>query len=149
TDDELAPILDAPGAVLKGATLADGRPGAVQFLKEMTSGARVFREAQEHENDLVRSVALGMRERIKDHEAAADRAAADPASRVGVAPAAAAAEQAARPDPAAGTARAVELAGTAVTLLRARGAEKDAVAYGEWLVRIAEEVAAASGTKEG
>lgn len=153
TDDELAPILDAPGAVLKGATLADGRPGAVQFFKEMTSGAKVFREAQEHENDFVRSVAIGMRDRLKEREAVAAEAAANPAAQVGVAAAAAATERAAkhgsRPDPEGETALAVELAGAAVTLLRARGDEKDVVAYGEWLLRIAEQVAGASGSKEG
>ncbi|MFD7026370.1 hypothetical protein [Promicromonospora sukumoe] len=153
TDDELAPIFDAPGAVLKGATLADGRPGAFQFLKEMTSGAKVFREAQEHENDFVRSVALGMRERIQAQNAAEAEAAANPASQVGVAAAAAATERAAtegaEPDPEGETARAVALSAAAVALLRARGDEKDAVAYGEWLLRIAGQVAEASSTKLG
>lgn len=153
TDDELDPIFDAPGAVLKGATLADGRPGAFQFLKEMTSGAKVFREAQEHENDFVRSVALGMRERIQAQDAAEAEAAANPASQVGVAAAAAATERAAtegaKPDPEGETARAVALSAAAVALLRARGEEKDAVAYGEWLLRIAGQVAGASSTKLG
>ncbi|PUB21599.1 hypothetical protein C8K30_114142 [Promicromonospora sp. AC04] len=153
TGDDLDQILDAPGAVLKGATLADGRPGAFQFLKEMTSGAKVFREAQEHENDFVRSVAIGMRDRLKEQDAAEAEAVANPASQVGVAAAAAATERAAtegaRPDPEGETARAVELTGAAVALLRARGDEKDAVAYGEWLLRIAEQVAGAAGSKEG
>ena len=153
TDDELAQILDAPGAVLKGATLADGRPGAIQFFKEMASGAKVFREAQEHENDFVRAVAVAMRDRLKEQDVAAAEAARNPASQVGVAAAAAATDRAAtegvRPDPEGETARAVELTGASVKVLRDRADAADVEAYADWILRIAEEVAEAAGTKEG
>ena len=132
SDDELAQILDAPGAVLKGATLADGQPGAIQFFKEMASGAKVFREAQEHENDFVRAVAVAMRARLGEQDAT-DRAATEGA----------------RPDPEGETARAVELTGASVTVLRERADAADVEAYADWILRIAEEVAEAAGTKEG
>ncbi len=153
SDDEIAQILDAPGAVLKGATLADGRPGFFRFLREAASGAKVFREAQQHENDFVRSVATALRDRLKAEEAEEAAAAANPATSVGVAAAAAATERAAkegaRPDPEGEATRAVELTESAITLLRERADEKDVVAYGEWLVRIATQVAKATGAKEG
>ncbi|MFC8801336.1 hypothetical protein ACFT2C_26695 [Promicromonospora sp. NPDC057138] len=153
SDDEIDQILDAPGAVLKGATLADGEPGGIRFLLEGTAGAKVFREAQVHENDFVRSVAVALRARIGERWAAEEAARKNPAASVGVAAAAAATQEAAkvgvRPDPAGATADAVELTGAAVALLRGRADEKDAVAYGEWLLRIAEQVARAAATKEG
>ncbi|WP_423464775.1 hypothetical protein ACO229_09990 [Promicromonospora sp. MS192] len=153
SDDEIDQILDAPGAVLKGATLADGEPGGLRFLLETAAGARVFREAQVHENDFVRSVAVALRERIAEQSAAEEEARRNPASQVGVAAAAAATQEAAtvgvRPDPEGATAEAVELTGAAVALLRARADEKDAAAYAAWVYRIAEQVAEAASTKEG
>ncbi|WP_020018306.1 hypothetical protein [Promicromonospora sukumoe] len=158
SDDELDQILDAPGAVLKGATLADGQPGAIQFFKEMASGAKVFREAQEHENDFVREVAVAMRARLGEQNAAEAEAARNPASQVGVASAAAATDRAAtdraategaRPDPEGETARAVELTAASVKVLRERADAADVEAYADWILRIAEEVAEAAGTKEG
>lgn len=153
SDDELDQILDAPGAVLKGATLADGEPGAVRFLRESVSGAKVFREAQEHENDLVRSVATALRDRGKAREVAALAAAENPAAQVGVAAAAAATKEAAKvgvqPDPEGATALAVELTGASVALLRGRADAADVDAYGAWLLRIAERVAGATRSREG
>ncbi|MEU4363181.1 hypothetical protein [Promicromonospora sp. NPDC023987] len=153
SDDEIARILDAPGAVLKGATLADGEPGGIRFLLETTAGAKVFREAQVHENDFVQSVAVALRDRIGEQRAAQEAARENPALSVGVAAAAAATEKAAtvgvRPDPEGATADAVELTRAAVVLLRGRSDEKDVVAYTEWLLRIAEQVAQATATKEG
>lgn len=143
SDDELNQILDAPGAVMKGATLADGQPGAFQFLKEMASGAKVFREAQRHRNGFVQAVAVALRERT-----GAARPEPSPAEKVGTPEGVSAADDM-RPDPERETAKAVELTEAAVALLRERGDATDRDAYAEWLVRIAEEVVRATRTKEG
>jgi hypothetical protein len=142
-DDELTRILDAPGAVLKGATLADGTPGAFQFIRETTAGAKVFREAQEHENDFIRSVAAALRDRLTKEEAEPS-----PAARVGT-PEGVAVPEDPRPNPERDTARAVELTADAIAVLRERAEPKDLDAYGEWLLRIATEVARATSSKEG
>ena len=143
SDDELTQILDAPGAVLKGATLADGKPGAIRFLRETATGAKVFREAQQHENDFIQSVAVALRERIKDEPDEAS-----PAAKVGT-PEGVAVPDDPRPNPERETARAVELTAASVAVLRKRADEKDVVAYGEWLVRIATEVVKATGSRDG
>jgi uncharacterized protein (DUF2267 family) len=144
SDDEITRILDAPGAVLKGATLADGTPGAFQFIRETAAGAKVFREAQEHENDFIRSVAGALRDRLKDKEAAE----LSPAAKVGT-PAGVAVPEDPRPNPERDTASAVELTAAAIAVLRERAEPKDLDAYGEWLLRIATEVARATSSKEG
>lgn len=144
SDDEINRILDAPGAVLKGATVADGRPGAFRFIRETAAGAKVFREAQEHENDFIRSVAVALRDRLKEEEAAE----LSPAAKVGT-PAGVAVPEDPRPDPERDTARAVELTSAAIAVLRGRAEPKDLDAYGEWLLRIATEVAKATTSKEG
>lgn len=140
TDDELAQILDAPGAVLKGATLADGRPGPIRFIRELASGAKVFREAQVHENDFVQSLAVALRERERERSASA------PASEDGEQPAPG---ERPLPDPEGEAARAVELTETSISLLRGRADEKDVEAYGAWLVRIATQVAKATRSQDG
>jgi hypothetical protein len=144
SDDELGQILDAPGAVLKGATLADGRPGAIRFIRETATGAKVFREAQQHENDFIKSVALALRERIKDEEAAE----LSPAAKVGT-PEGVAVPEDPRPDPERDTAKAVELTAASIAVLRERADQEDLAAYGEWLLRIATEVVKATKSKEG
>lgn len=144
SDDELGQILDAPGAVLKGATLADGRPGAIRFIRETATGAKVFREAQQHENDFIQSVALALRDRIKDEEAAEQ----SPAAKVGT-PEGVAVPEDPRPDPERDTAKAVELTAASIAALRARADQQDLDAYGEWLLRIATEVVKATKSKEG
>lgn len=144
SDDELGQILDAPGAVLKGATLADGRPGAIRFIRETATGAKVFREAQQHENDFIQSVALALRERIKDEEAAE----LSPAAKVGT-PEGVAVPEDPRPDPERDTAKAVELTAASIAVLRERADQEDLAAYGEWLLRIATEVVKATKSKEG
>lgn len=144
SDDELSQILDAPGAVLKGATLADGRPGAIRFIRETATGAKVFREAQQHENDFIQSVALALRERIKDEEAAE----ASPAAKVGT-PEGVAVPEDPRPDPERDTAKAVELTAASIAVLRERADQEDLAAYGDWLLRIATEVVKATKSKEG
>ncbi|MCP2266688.1 hypothetical protein ACFQHV_20950 [Promicromonospora thailandica] len=153
SETELDQILDAPGAVLKAATLADGQPGGLRFLLETAAGARVFREAQEHENDFVRAVSVALRDRVRAKEAAAAEVRADPAAAVGVAAAAAATEEAARvgaqPDPEGAADQAVELTAAAVTLLRGRVPDADLAAYGEWLLRIAGRVAGATRSRTG
>jgi hypothetical protein len=141
SDDELAQILDAPGAVLKGATLADGRPGPIRFIRELASGAKVFREAQVHENAFVQSVAAALRDR--EASASKDR---DPGSKDGAGPAS---DESVLPDPEGEAARAVELTEASVALLRGRADEKDVAAYGEWLIRIATQVAKATRSKDG
>lgn len=151
-DDELDQILDAPGAVLKGATLADGTPGALQFVLETAAGAQVFREAQEHENDFVRAVAEGLRDRLTAQREAEAAARENPASAVGVAQAAEATRKAAtegRPDPERAADEAVTLTASAVALLRGRADDKDVVAYCEWLLRIARQVAGAARSRTG
>lgn len=144
SDDERNQILDAPGAVLKGATLADGRPGAIRFIRETATGAKVFREAQQHENDFIQSVALALRERIKDEEAAE----LSPAAKVGT-PEGVAVPEDPRPDPERDTAKAVELTAASIAVLRERADQEDLAAYGEWLLRIATEVVKATKSKEG
>jgi hypothetical protein len=144
SDDELGQILDAPGAVLKGATLADGRPGAIRFIRETATGAKVFREAQQHDNDFIQSVALALRERIKEEEAAEQ----SPAARVGTQEGVAVPEDP-RPDPERDTAKAVELTAASIAVLRERADQQDLDAYGEWLLRIATEVVKATKSKDG
>ena len=145
SDDELGQILDAPGAVLKGATLADGRPGAIRFIRETATGAKVFREAQQHENDFIQAVALALRDRIKDEEEAAEQS---PAANVGT-PEGVAVPEDLRPDPERDTAKAVELTAASMAVLRERADQEDLAAYGEWLLRIATEVVKATKSKEG
>lgn len=144
SDDELGQILDAPGAVLKGATLADGRPGAIRFIRETATGAKVFREAQQHENDFIQSVALALRDRIKQEEAAE----LSPAAKVGT-PEGVAVPEDPRPDPERDTAKAVELTAASIAVLRERADQEDLAAYGDWLLRIATEVVKATKSKEG
>ncbi|MGI5191278.1 hypothetical protein ACQEVI_24280 [Promicromonospora sp. CA-289599] len=144
SDDELGQILDAPGAVLKGATLADGRPGAIRFIRETATGAKVFREAQQHENDFIQSVAIALRDRIKDEEAAE----LSPAAKVGT-PEGVAVPEDPRPNPERDTAKAVELTAASIAVLRERADQQDLAAYGDWLLRIATEVVKATKSKEG
>lgn len=144
SDDERNQILDAPGAVLKGATLADGRPGAIRFIRETATGAKVFREAQQHENKFIQSVALAMRDRIKDEEVAE----LSPATKVGT-PDGIAVPEDPRPDPERDTAKAVELTAASIAVLKERADQEDLAAYGEWLLRIATEVVKATKSKEG
>lgn len=146
SDDEINRILDAPGAVLKGATLADGTPGAFRFIRETAAGAAVFREAQQHQNDFIRSVALALRERIKDEEEEAAKVSL--ADKVGT-PEGVAVPEDLRPNPERDTARAVELTTAAMAVLRDRAEPKDLDAYGEWVLRIATEVVRATSSKEG
>jgi hypothetical protein len=143
SDDEIDRILAAPGAVLKGATLADGTPGALRFIRETAAGAKVFREAQEHENDFIRSVAVALRESLQAKEAAE----LSPAAKVGT-PAGVAVPEDPRPNPERDTAKAVELTANAIAVLSQRAEPKDLDAYGEWLLRIATEVARATSSKE-
>jgi hypothetical protein len=142
SNDELTQILDAPGAVLKSATLADGRPGPIRFIRELASGAKVFREAQVHENAFVQSVAAALR----DRERAASTAEKSTAEKESQEPAS---DKPVLPDPNAAAARAVELTEASITLLRGRVDEQDVDAYGEWLIRIATQVAKATRSKDG
>jgi hypothetical protein len=126
SDDERAQIMGATRAVMEGAIFADGSVNAIRFLKELTAGARVFKEAQRHENGFVKAVANGIRE-SKD-----------------TAP-----EGRGLPDPEVAVAKALGEAERAVALLRDRVDAADLDAYGEWLIRIATEIAKASRSKRG
>jgi hypothetical protein len=142
SDVELAQILDAPGAVLKGATLADGRPGAIRFLREAASGAKVFREAQEHENGFIQSVAIALRDRTRQKPEEGS-----PAAKVGT-PEGVAVPEDPRPNPERETARAVELTAASIALLRERADQEDLAAYSAWLVRIATRVVSSTKTRK-
>ena len=142
SDDELAQILDAPGAVLKGATLADGSPGVIRFLREAASGAKVFREAQVHENGFIQSVAIALRDRTKGEPEVSL------AAKVGT-PEGVAVPDDPRPNPERETARAVALTEASIALLRTRADAADQAAYGEWLVRIASQVVKSTKTRKG
>ncbi|WP_091039591.1 hypothetical protein [Glycomyces harbinensis] len=125
TEDERDRIIETPGVVLKGAIVADGSKNALAFLKEVTAGAKVFREAQRHENAFVKAVATALKDRgtgvENDHEL--------PFTDVAMTAALKQAEE-------------------ALALLRERGDATDADAYADWLLRIATEVAKAARSKE-
>lgn len=124
SDDERAQIMDAPRAVMEGAIFSDGSRNAIGFLKELTAGAKAFKEAQRHPNGFVKSVANGIRER--DGESGEHTL----------------------PDPQVAIAKAIGAAERAVAVLDARAVQADREAYGAWLIRIATQVAAASRSKK-
>lgn len=124
-EDERTLLMDAPGAVLEAAVVADGQPSPMEFLKELSAGAEVFREAQRGGHRLVREVADGIRGRGSGEEAGRGL-----------------------PDSQEATAAAIGQAERAVALLRAKDAG-DAEAYGAWLVRIATRVSEAAKSKAG
>lgn len=129
-DDERNRIVEAPGVVMKGAIVADGSTNAIAFLKEVTAGAKVFREAQRDANPLVKAVAVELKGRgdtVEGGTVEKDRELpfTDEAMTV-----------------------ALEEAAGAVDLLRERGDAADADAYADWLLRIATEIARAVRSKE-
>ncbi|MFB9659862.1 hypothetical protein ACFQS3_08845 [Glycomyces mayteni] len=124
-DDERALILNTPGVVLKGTVVSDGSKNALVFLKEVTAGAKVFKEARKHPNPFVKSVALALRER-------------DPESSDGELPV----------DDAA-MSEALKLAADVADLLRRKAAPEDTAAYTAWLLHLATEVAGAVKTRQG
>ncbi|MCD0443283.1 hypothetical protein LO763_06545 [Glycomyces sp. A-F 0318] len=124
-DDERARIIEAPGVVMKGAIVADGSKNAIAFLKEVTAGAKVFREAQRHTNPLVKAVALELKGRGDTVERDRELPFTDEAMTV-----------------------ALKEAEGAVALLRERGDAADAEAYADWLLRLATEIARAVRSKE-
>lgn len=126
TDDELADLLGAPGAVMEGAVVADGAPNALRFLKELTAAAKVFKDAQRDRNPLVKAVAVRLRER-------------DPA----------APRSGGLPEHDEAIAKALGTTERAVALLAERGTREDLDAYGAWLLRIATRVAEAARSKSG
>lgn len=124
-DDELARILDAPGVVAKGAIVADGSTNAIAFLKEVGASAKVFREAQRHENGLVKAVAIALKDRGSTLEEDRKIPFTDEAMTA-----------------------ALKQAEEALVLLRGRCDAADADAYADWLIRIATEIAKAVRSKE-
>lgn len=123
-DDERALILDTPGLVLKGAIVADGSTSPLVFLKEVTAGARVFKQSHRHENPFVKSVALALKAR--------------PASEDSELPV----TEEAMPE-------ALKAAREVAVLLRERADAGDAAAYTAWLVHLATEVAGAVKSRSG
>ncbi|MBO0610786.1 hypothetical protein [Myceligenerans salitolerans] len=135
-DDEITQLLEAPGAVLKAVIVADGKPRSIGFLKATARAAKVFRAAQEDENDMVRAVALALRDRNPGDPDGEDD---EPSG----------SDDYLWPDSEREATRAVELVAASITLLRGRADDEDVDAYGAWLVRIATQVAEATTTKEG
>ena len=125
-DDELALIMGTTRSVMEGAIVADGEVKPLAFLKELTAAAKVFREAQQHDNDFVRSVANAIRERDSS-----------PSEKPGM------------PDPIEAVTKAHKQAEESLALLRAKVDQADADAYADWLVRLATRIAEASRAKEG
>ncbi|RRS01648.1 hypothetical protein [Glycomyces terrestris] len=123
-DDERDLLLDTPGVVLKGAIVADGSTSPLVFLKEVTAGARVFKQAQRHENAFVKSVALALKHRGLDED-----------SELPV-------TEEAMP-------QALKLAREASALLREKADPEDAAVYTGWLLHLATEVASAVKSREG
>jgi hypothetical protein len=126
TETERTLILDAPGAVLKGAIVADGQKNALAFLKEVTTGAKAFREAQSHENAFVKAVANAQRDRPEPADDDREFSFSDEAMT-----------------------KALKEAQEAMALLREKADQGDAEAYASWLTRIATKVAETNKTKEG
>jgi hypothetical protein len=124
-DDERALILNTPGVVLKGTVVSDGSKNALVFLKEVTAGAKVFKEARKHENAFVKSVALTLRER--DPESSEDELPVDDVA----------------------MSEALKLAAEVADLLRRKATPDDAAAYTAWLLHLATEVASAVKTRQG
>ncbi|WP_157975181.1 hypothetical protein [Glycomyces dulcitolivorans] len=124
-DDERALIVNTPGVVLKGAVVSDGSKNALVFLKEVTAGAKVFKQAHKHDNPFVKSVALALKERGADGEDA-DLPVDDVAM-----------------------SEALKLAAEVADLLHRKAAPEDAAAYTAWLLHLATEVASAVKTREG
>ncbi|NUQ88549.1 MAG: hypothetical protein HOQ43_08825 [Glycomyces artemisiae] len=124
-DDERALILNTPGVVLKGTVVSDGSKNALVFLKEVTAGAKVFKEARKHENAFVKSVAQALRER--DPESSEDELPVDDVA----------------------MSEALKLAADVADLLRRKASPDDAAAYSAWLLHLATEVASAVKTRQG
>lgn len=124
-DDERALILNTPGVVLKGTVVSDGSKNALVFLKEVTAGAKVFKEARKHENAFVKSVAQALRER--DPESSEDELPVDDVA----------------------MSEALKLAAEVADLLRRKATPDDAAAYTAWLLHLATEVASAVKTRQG
>ncbi|GAB3650744.1 hypothetical protein [Glycomyces tarimensis] len=125
-DDELALVLSTPRAVMEAAVVADGQPSPIEFVKELSAGAKEFREAQRNANDLVRSVAAALRERGQSESSGAGL-----------------------PDAEEAVSTAIERTEDALALIRERSGREDAAAYGAWLLRIATRIAKASRSRAG
>ena len=137
TSAEVTVLLDAPGAALTAMTVADGRPGVGSFFKVATRSAKVFRAAQDAENELVRTLALALRDRPKTADDP-DRDPGDDGSTDFL-----------EPDSAAKADRAVEAAAASASLLRGRAEKADIEAYAAWVLEVATEVAEAATTRGG
>jgi len=124
-DEELAQILDAPRAVMEGAIAADGSKNSLAFLKELTAGAKVFREGQQHENEFVKAVAAAIRERDMPKSEGHNLR-----------------------EPQIAVSKALTETEQAIALLRGRADQGDVDAYGEWLIRLATQIAKAAKSKE-
>lgn len=147
SEDEVTQLIETPGAVLKGATLASGRPGLFLLLREAASGAKAIRGGQRDTNEFVSAVATRLREQGKQEQRAAREAAANRPEE-----AAAAEEEPASggwSDPAEAREQAVEATRAAVALLRERATQADTDAYTAWLLRIATRIVKYDKVKQG
>ncbi|TQL69767.1 hypothetical protein FB381_3682 [Nocardioides albertanoniae] len=129
---EITQLLDAPGVVQKAMIVADGRPGTGQFLKAAARSAMVFRAAQQDENELVRALALALRDRGK-----AVSGTDEPGTDL------------LHPDSSGEADRAVEAFAAAVAVLRGRSEESDLEAYAAWVQAVATQVAETTTVKDG
>lgn len=118
-------LLSAPRAVLEAAAVADGRPSPLEFLEELSAGAKAFRKAQKDRNPLVREVANALRESGSTGSSGQGLPASEEAMTA-----------------------ALEQTEKALVLLRERDGDA-AAAYAAWLVRIATQVSEAAESKVG
>ena len=134
--DEVAQLLDAPRVVLKAMTVADGQPGAGNFFKAAARSAKVFRAAQEDENEFVRTLALALRDQRKVTGEADDGGPGE-------------STDFRQTDPETEADRAVEAAAASEVLLRGRADETDIKAYAAWVLEVATQVAEATTSRVG
>ncbi|HEX2144532.1 MAG TPA: hypothetical protein VHG10_08490 [Glycomyces sp.] len=125
-DDELTAIMGAPRAVMEGAIVADGSTNPMSFMRELTAGAKVFKEAQRHENGFVKAVANRLSERGSVESGRDGLLETEDA-----------------------ITKALGTTERAIALLNERAEQQDREAYGDWLVRIATEVAESSRSRQG
>lgn len=148
SEDEVTQLIDTPGAVLTGATLASGRPGMLLLLREAASGAKAIRGAQRDTNEFVRAVATRLREQGRQEQRALREAAANRPEEATAAddeePTAAGLS-----DPAEAREQAVVATRAAVALLRERASQADTDAYTQWLLRIATRIVKNDKVKQG
>lgn len=129
--DEVAQLLDTPGAVVHAVVVADGRPRTRNLIRATVQVNKVFKAARQDENEVIRAVALGMGDRPEDPE--------DPESIDAIFD----------PDPELEAAKAAEAVVSSIALLRDRAEKADIAGYAAWVVGIATQIADATRTRKG